>query len=45
MKNGEMIKTGAPPEVVTEEVLRNTFETEFVVLEHPVTGRPLAFLK
>lgn len=45
MKNGEMIKIGAPSEVVTEEVLRNTFETEFMVLEHPITGRPLAFLK
>ncbi|MCD6551510.1 MAG: ABC transporter ATP-binding protein [Thermotoga sp.] len=45
MKNGEIIKIGAPSDVLNERVLRSVFETEFVVLEHPVTGKPLAFLK
>jgi len=45
MKNGRIIKIGAPTEVLDEGVLRSVFETEFVVLTHPVTKKPLAFLK
>ncbi|PLV58677.1 ABC transporter ATP-binding protein [Thermotoga sp. KOL6] len=45
MKDGEMIKIGAPDEVISERVLQEIYEAEFVVIKHPITGKPLAFLK
>ncbi|OON72312.1 ABC transporter ATP-binding protein [Streptomyces tsukubensis] len=41
MKSGEVVAEGAPAEVVTEELVRDVFGLECVVVPDPVTGSPL----
>lgn len=40
LKSGEMIATGAPKDVMTEELLRGVFETDLMVDLNPVSGAP-----
>ncbi|WP_329065126.1 ABC transporter ATP-binding protein [Streptomyces sp. NBC_01429] len=41
MKAGRIVAEGAPAEVVTEELVRDVFGLESVVIPDPVTGSPL----
>ncbi|MFI7318911.1 ABC transporter ATP-binding protein [Streptomyces venezuelae] len=41
MKSGEVVAEGAPAKVVTEELVREVFGLECVVVPDPVTGSPL----
>lgn len=38
---GEVIAQGRPEEVITEEVIRQVFQVESLVIPHPVLGTPL----
>lgn len=38
---GNIVSSGKPEEVMTEEVLRNTFQIEARITEEPSTGRPV----
>ncbi|MFT4088269.1 MAG: ABC transporter ATP-binding protein [Gordonia sp. (in: high G+C Gram-positive bacteria)] len=40
MKDGVVVRTGAPDQVVTEEMVREVFELESLVVPDPVTGTP-----
>jgi iron complex transport system ATP-binding protein len=40
LRNGEVIECGTPKEVMTEEVLRDVFETELLVDDSPISGAP-----
>ncbi|MEV7190860.1 ABC transporter ATP-binding protein [Streptomyces sp. NPDC093510] len=41
MKSGEIVAEGAPSEIVTEDLVRQVFGLECVVVPDPVTGSPL----
>lgn len=41
LKEGKVLCRGTPEAVLTEEVLRETYDVEVVVLKHPVTDRPI----
>lgn len=41
MKEGRLVAQGVPDQVVTPELVRDVFEVESCILEHPVTGTPL----
>ena len=41
MKNGVLVASGAPADVLTEELLAEVFELEARVLPDPVTGTPM----
>ncbi|MEV0259472.1 ABC transporter ATP-binding protein [Streptomyces sp. NPDC050732] len=41
MKNGEVVAEGAPSEIVTEDLVRQVFGLDCVVVPDPVTGSPL----
>ncbi|MGW6529880.1 ABC transporter ATP-binding protein [Streptomyces venezuelae] len=41
MKNGEVVAEGEPAKIVTEELVREVFGLECVVVPDPVTGSPL----
>ncbi|KUF19755.1 ABC transporter ATP-binding protein [Streptomyces silvensis] len=41
MKDGRIVATGTPAEVVTEELVREVFGLQCVVIPDPVTGSPL----
>ncbi|MFD6437742.1 ABC transporter ATP-binding protein [Streptomyces venezuelae] len=41
MRNGEVVAGGAPAKIVTEELVREVFGLECVVVPDPVTGSPL----
>ncbi|EPH42132.1 putative Ferric enterobactin transport ATP-binding protein FepC [Streptomyces aurantiacus JA 4570] len=41
MKEGRLVAGGTPAEVVTEELVREVFGLECVVIPDPVTGSPL----
>lgn len=41
MKSGEVVAEGAPSKIVTEELVREVFGLECVVVPDPVTGSPL----
>ncbi|MFK4065851.1 ABC transporter ATP-binding protein [Streptomyces sp. NPDC029674] len=41
MKKGEVVAEGAPSDIVTEELVRQVFGLECVVVPDPVTGSPL----
>jgi len=43
MKDGEIVATGHPSEVVTADLVRSVFGVEASVVTEPVTGRPLVF--
>lgn len=40
MKGGAVVQTGAPHDVVTEEMVREVFDLECLVVPDPVTGTP-----
>ena len=40
LKDGEMIAVGKPPDVMTESLLRNVFETGLLVDRNPASGSP-----
>lgn len=40
LKNGRALATGTPREVLTPELLRELFEIQVLVDEHPLTGAP-----
>ena len=41
MKDGALVASGTPHEVLTEELLRDVFDLEARVVEDPVSGTPL----
>lgn len=41
MRDGRVLADGSPREVLTAEVLRTVFDVDAVVVDDPVTGRPL----
>ncbi|MGF9963917.1 ABC transporter ATP-binding protein [Bacillus rhizoplanae] len=41
LKNGELMKQGAPDEVMTSETLREVFEIEAQMVPCPVNGKPI----
>ena len=41
MKDGVVVASGTPAEVLTEELLAEVFELEARVLPDPVTGTPM----
>jgi iron complex transport system ATP-binding protein len=45
MKDGEIVAAGRPYEVVTQEVVRNVFGLDCLVVPCPVSGRPLVVPK
>jgi iron complex transport system ATP-binding protein len=44
LKNGRVVLDGPPENVVTEENLRDVYETDMVASRHPLTGTPQAHL-
>ena len=41
MKEGTVVATGEPKDIITAELLQTTFDLEAVVVDDPVTGDPL----
>ncbi len=41
MRQGEIIATGAPDEIVTPELMRDVFDLPALVMPDPLTGRPM----
>ncbi|MFJ2116721.1 ABC transporter ATP-binding protein, partial [Streptomyces sp. NPDC087850] len=41
MRDGRIVRTGSPEEVLTEETLREVFGLEAAVITDPVSGTPL----
>ncbi|OLL17911.1 MULTISPECIES: ABC transporter ATP-binding protein [unclassified Rhodococcus (in: high G+C Gram-positive bacteria)] len=41
MKDGRIVRSGAPAEVITEELLREVFALDAAVIDDPVSDRPL----
>ena len=41
MRDGRIITTGAPADVITEETVREVFGLDSVVIPDPISGTPL----
>ncbi|HCT13870.1 MAG TPA: cobalamin/Fe(3+)-siderophore ABC transporter ATP-binding protein, partial [Corynebacterium nuruki] len=41
MHSGELVATGTPAEVITEDLLKQVFDLDAVVVDNPVDGGPL----
>ena len=41
MRDGDLIATGRPEEIITSELLKEVFELDASVIEDPVVGGPL----
>ncbi|MDN6619466.1 MAG: ABC transporter ATP-binding protein, partial [Corynebacterium variabile] len=41
MRDGDLIATGKPEEIITSELLKDVFELDATVIEDPVVGGPL----
>ena len=41
MKDGEVVATGAPADVITEELVRDVFGVEASIIQDPESGSPL----
>jgi iron complex transport system ATP-binding protein len=44
LKEGSIVKNGAPGEVLTYEIIEDVYGTPVVVLDNPVSGKPHVFL-
>ena len=44
MKEGLIVKDGAPAEVLTYEIIESVYGTPVIVLDNPVSGKPHVFL-
>lgn len=45
MQQGRLHSVGAPPEVLTEEMLRQVYDVDAMVLDHPTDGSPMVVLR
>lgn len=45
MKKGEIFVKGVPEEIITEENLREVYETECLIIENPLNGKPYVIPK
>ena len=45
MKDGQLISEGTPPEVITEENIRNIYDLESIIISDPFSGTPMAVPK
>ena len=41
LKNGQICQSGSPAEVLNQPVLKEVYGVDAIVLDHPVTGRPI----
>ena len=41
MKDGQIHHSGTPSDVLTQPILREIYDLDVLVLEHPKTGRPI----
>ncbi|MBP9920432.1 MAG: ABC transporter ATP-binding protein, partial [Proteiniclasticum sp.] len=45
MKKGEIFAIGAPDDIITEENLREVYETECLIIKNPMNGKPYVIPK
>jgi iron complex transport system ATP-binding protein len=45
MKNGKLIASGTPAEIITPEILSAVYDIDMATMPHPTTGRPIGFIR